>query len=382
MRHVSTPHLDPLIQQIHGSGKRLVLSVTGGGSGAIATLLSVPGASASVLEAIVPYAPAALEQWLGGAEDQACSEAAARAMAMASFERARALADGEVHALVGVGATASLATTRSKLGPHRVHVAWQSAVMTAAVSCQLIKGRRSRADEEQIATQLVLDAVAEACGVESATGAAPTDEEPIERREKLAPNEWSELLLGERKMVEIQTDRNEPKQTDGVLLFPGAFHPFHAGHEQMADVAARRCGGPVTFELSIVNVDKRPLDFLEMDDRLSGLAGRRVWLTRAATFAEKAALAPGAQFVVGVDTIERIGNPRYYHDASGRRDAAIAAIAGHGCRFLVFGRQQGGRFRTLADLRLPPALGGLCEEVPESEFRADISSTELRSGST
>ena len=66
----------------------MVIAVTGGGSGAISSLLEVPGASASVLEAIVPYAATALADWLGGTPDHYCSERTARAMAMAAFERA------------------------------------------------------------------------------------------------------------------------------------------------------------------------------------------------------------------------------------------------------------------------------------------------------
>src|SRR5205823_7907670 len=82
-----------LIEQIHKSGRQLVLAVTGGGSGAISALLQVPGASASVLEAIVPYAATALADWLGGRPDQYCSERTARAMAMAAVERARQLSN-------------------------------------------------------------------------------------------------------------------------------------------------------------------------------------------------------------------------------------------------------------------------------------------------
>ena len=44
-----------LIEQIHASGKQFVVAITGGGSGAISALLEVPGGSASVLEAVVPY---------------------------------------------------------------------------------------------------------------------------------------------------------------------------------------------------------------------------------------------------------------------------------------------------------------------------------------
>ena len=46
-----------LIQQLHESPHQLVLAVTGGGSLAISGLLTRPGASATVLEAVVPYSP-------------------------------------------------------------------------------------------------------------------------------------------------------------------------------------------------------------------------------------------------------------------------------------------------------------------------------------
>ena len=36
----------------------------------------------------------------------------------------------------------------------------------------------------------------------------------------------------------------------------------------MAEIASERLGAPTTFELSIANVDKPPLDFIELDDRL------------------------------------------------------------------------------------------------------------------
>jgi hypothetical protein len=40
----------------------------------------------------------------------------------------------------------------------------------------------------------------------------------------------------------------------------------------------------------------------------------------------------------------------------------------------------GDRFRTLESLGLPASLARLCDGIPESEFRADVSSTQLRNG--
>jgi nicotinamide mononucleotide (NMN) deamidase PncC len=375
-----------LIERVHASGKQLMLSITGGGSRAIASLLEVPGASATVIGAVVPYAAAALESWLGGPVDHFCSERTARAMAMTAFEFARKFSDADPHSLRGIGATASLATIRPKRGTHRVYVAWQSAHRTAALSCELDKGKRTRLEEEAIAEQLILTAVFEACEIEEASLLEPAVAPRVRRREHIAPQSWTELLLGTTTSVMISAE--PPAATAAAqiwksgdtpaVVFPGAFNPFHAGHERMAQIAAARYDAPVTFELSIANVDKPPLDFIELADRLKRLAGRPVLLTRAATFVEKANVAPGCVFVVGVDTLARIGETRYYGGDPEARDAAIASIADQGCRFLVFGRIMDDRFVGLSNLDVPAGLRELCEEVPEAMFRADISSTELR----
>jgi nicotinamide mononucleotide (NMN) deamidase PncC len=374
----------PLVEQIHASGRQLVIAATGGGSVAISALLQIPGASASVLEAVVPYASTALSAWLGGPPDHYCSERTARAMAMAAFERARRLSDSDPHMLRGIGATASLATARPKRGTHRAHVAWQSAGATVVSSCTF-GSERSRADEEQLAAEMILDSVAEACGV-----GRPALSEPIGnsllRREQLAPVEWTELLLGQRKYVAVdeqgsaaRLDQGEWDTSSVRVLLPGAFNPLHSAHRRMAEIAAERYGSPVAFELSITNVDKPALDFIEIADRLSQFQGHSVLLSRAATFVEKAQIAASCLFVVGVDTVVRIGDPVYYGGDASRRDAAIAEIA-RSCRFLVFGRVVGSSFRTLSDFHVPPALRALCDEVPEWEFRQDVSSTELRGG--
>jgi hypothetical protein len=294
-----------------------------------------------------------------------------------------------VHALRGVGATASLVTTAPKRGPHRIHVAWQSADTTVALSCELAKGQRRRAEEEAIACQLILSAVCDACGVDGTALIEPAVAATVQRREQVAPKVWSELLLGSRTMVTvparpIASSDTSPAQSDRTnkpaVVFPGAFNPLHAGHQRMAEIASERLGAPTTFELSIANVDKPTLDFIEVADRLQGLFGNAVLLTSAPTFYGKAQLVPGCVFVVGVDTLCRIADPCYYGDETAHRDAAIAGIAQQGCRFLVFGRVDNGSFLSLNDLNLPPALRELCEDVPESVFRADVSSTELRSG--
>jgi hypothetical protein len=79
-----------------------------------------------------------------------------------------------------------------------------------------------------------------------------------------------------------------------------------------------------------------------------------------------------------VDTIVRIADPIYYAGEITRRDAAIAEMKALGCGFLVFGRALNGEFKPLSSVEIPGLLREMCEEVSESEFSADVSSTALR----
>ncbi len=364
-----------LISALHATPHRGVLAITGGGSGAIERLLTTPGGSATVLEAIVPYSERALADWLGGEPLRACDEATARAMAMRSLDRAQELdPSADPAELVGVGCTASLATTRTKRGEHRAHVAVQTLDQTLVVTLRFEKGKRSRADEEIAVSHTVVAAMAEVAGVHqlNLTKTPPGIDATVRR--VLPPSEWIELRRGERSHLTVDT-RAEPVST--VCLLPGSFNPLHRGHLEMASFAEELTSRPVVFELSITNVDKPPLDYSEIEDRLEGLLGKATLLTNAPTFLRKAELVPGAIFAVGADTMQRIGQGRYYASPA-ERDKAIKRLAELECRFLVFGRESEQGFEALEDLHLPASLQSLCDAVPESRFRVDVSSTELR----
>ena len=63
---------------------------------------------------------------------------------------------------------------------------------------------------------------------------------------------------------------------------------------------------------------------------------------------------------------------------------ALAQMMAAGARFLVAGRlvsdtnDERGVFKTLADVDIPAGFRPMFSEIPEAEFRRDISSTELR----
>src|SRR6185369_8956411 len=160
-----------LIGRIHASPRKCVFAVTGGGPSAIAQLLSVPGGSRTVLEAVIPYSPESLAQWLGRAPEHFCSEETALAMAAVACQRAKSLCarSGETASeVLGVSCTAALVSDRPKKGDHRSFVAVQSADQTWSDSLVLEKGARDREAEESLVGQLVLAALARAAGITDA----------------------------------------------------------------------------------------------------------------------------------------------------------------------------------------------------------------------
>ena len=331
--------------------------MTGGGSLFLSEMLTTPGASRTVLDIRVPYAETALHQLLGKLSAGACSDATARALAMSAFMHARALSD---QAVFGLGCTASLATDREKKGAHRAHLALQTQSTTYSVQLNFSADRQT---EETLLCDALWDLSAVLLGEPSSAAVRTT----------VAPTDWQDLVIG--KQTAIAT-----AQHDAKLLISGSFNPPHAGHQQIINIAEARTGLVAALELSIGNVDKPPLDYQEIGARLRDIAStfnRPAWLTRMPTFVEKARRFPGATFAVGVDTIVRIAEGRYYANSEDR-DAALDFLAEQGTRFMVFGRAMDGEFRTLSTLTLPRTLAELCIEVSEDEFRADVSSTDLR----
>src|SRR3984885_4757295 len=153
-----------LISAIQGSGRKAVLAITGGGSGAISELLRVPGGSRLLIEAQVPYDTEALATFLGFAPAQASSADTAIAMARTARSRAARLVPADTD-LVGLGATAALVSDRPRRGEHRFHIAFANASGVAHCTGVMAKGRRDRGAEEDLVSRAIVLWLARACGV-------------------------------------------------------------------------------------------------------------------------------------------------------------------------------------------------------------------------
>jgi nicotinamide mononucleotide (NMN) deamidase PncC len=346
--------------RLHDTPWQGVFYLAGGGTSLVGEMLSTPGASRTVMDVRIPYASTAMTELLGAAPEQACSEATARAMAMSAFQKAQQL--GAVQPF-GFACTASLATDRTKKGEHRAHAAIQTPTDTYTAFWTF---DGNRAEEEEALSEALwakLGRVLNIPGVEGAAVITHTAGKPA----------WQSLILG-NTLAEVTTDH------DGRLLLPGAFNPLHEGHREMMAVAEEMTGLIGAYELSVANVDKPFLDYREIERRLVQF-DRAVWLTRLPTFIEKARRFPDATFIVGLDTLVRIAEPRYYGGEL-MRDEALKELAEFGASYVVFGRLLSGRFQVLDDLieALPESLAERAVGVPAERFNSPLSSTDLRRG--
>ncbi|GAB4828873.1 hypothetical protein Ancab_018533 [Ancistrocladus abbreviatus] len=378
--------LRALIEAIHSSPTQAVVYLSGGASQVIGWLTSVPGASNTVLEAIVPYSTMSLIQLLGKIPTQFASQQTAEEMALVAYNRALKLARPGVP-VVGVGFAGSLATTRPKLGEHRFHLSTRTADRLWLSTVTLSKGVRTRVEEEVVSSQFLLKALASACKVPASFSPALNESEvPIESEKQFNEDEELAQLLNGQICFKLYDFSSEvhTSNAERKIMLPGSFNPLHDGHLKLLDVASSICrNGYPCFEISAVNADKPPLTISQIKERVKQFekVGKRVIISNQPLFYKKAELFPGSAFVIGADTAVRLINPKYYDGNYERMIEILLGCKNTGCTFLVGGRNVDGVFKVLEDIDIPEVLKDIFISIPAEKFRMDLSSSEIRKAS-
>lgn len=396
------------IQRIHATPHKAVLVITGGGAGAINELLQYGGGSATVLEATVPYDQHAFDRYVKGHPDKYCSPEAARDLAMAAYQRGIQFDDTayENDHVIGLGATCSLMKNEQEREgrEHHVHIGIQTRQVTQTLWYKIDGLFASRSEEEYFASNAIIDALSHfSLGTELGEYLTLIHGEwqhgSLKINERVEDgNAEGELalwpLLDERKkhfvefgnspvLTELQARSGLPR-----IILSGSFRPLHQGHIDMAKAGFGIYGHPVDLEICVHNVDKPTLNYGEMIQRVDGIKQQAgdwlgsTLLTNAATFVEKAEMFPTAKFLVGFDTLKRIGMEKYYYNRHHMLDC-FRRIKELGCVFLVFHRmttQEG-----VVNVTDAKDFAELPQELQEISFIQQtvptaISSTEIRNG--
>ena len=331
------------IRSIHEGPYKLVFVSSGGGTKAISDLLKVPGASQTILESYIPYSRTSMDEYLKIQPSYYCGLQTTINMAVTAFDRAKKLApECDPKYLLGVAVTATLSTTYEKLGTHRFF-------------------------EEKVVSECLKRLIGIVSGLDLKL---PELAQELSYEVVSAKQEWHDL---ESRHIDYVTKSGSPTK----LIFPGTFQPFHEGHLSIQKIAEDKTGELATFEISICNVEKTLLSYYEIEKTLGQFKAEKNWvLTNAPTFVEKAAIFKESTFVMGMDTLIRLFDPKFYENDQVMRSRLNVFIENN-IRFLIFGRQVGSQFMTLNDFLIPKEFKDRFIGITEKEFREDVSSSAI-----
>lgn len=372
--------LESTLQQIHTSPHMLVMNFAGAGVNALAWLHSIGGSSRTILEACDRYVPKSLIETVGFQPIRFTSKKVSLALANAAYKRAKYLAEKETP-ILGVGATATIATDRKKRGKHRCQVAIKDVLGASHYGLTLKKGARNRYEEERMVSHIIIKAITEACGVYAYDNIVLVNGERLEHNFIANPklSRWKNednklLIINKSGKLEI-ADKKE-----NIIVLSGSFNPLHSGHKRLKELVEKQTNKEVYFELALQNVDKNAIDLKEARKRAMQFLGYApLILSKSSLFSEKAKLFPNSKFIVGADTAKRLVEAKYYNNDKKLLNTALKELEGLGSSFLVAGRSHKERFQTLDDINIAKEFRHLFMEIPENQFHEDISSTQIRS---
>ncbi|KAJ8548266.1 hypothetical protein K7X08_030735 [Anisodus acutangulus] len=206
---------------------------------ALGWLMSVPGASNTVIESVVTYSRMSMIQLLGKVPAQAASSQTVEEMTLLAYNRALKLSKPGSPVL-GVGFTGALASARPKRGDHRFHLSTRTSDRLWSSTVTLTKGLRTREQEDAVSSQYLIK--------QDSRNFVPElteSEVPDEYEKQFDEDEELEQLLNGILCFKMYPFSSDTSDGERKIILSGSFNPLHDGHLKLLEIAIRKDGHSV-----------------------------------------------------------------------------------------------------------------------------------------
>jgi len=371
-----------LLESLTSTKVRIALVCTGAGAGIQGHLWNIPGISSVLVESAFPYAPEATDEYLGFTPESYASVETAVDLATEAYYRA--YKPGGAPA-IGIGLTASVASTYAHKGEHRAFAAYlrDDACMLSSIILKKGQGKEQRILDGEACDIFVANVILEATG--HLWGNLKFKPNTVQYIDHVEGTQLAKKRFFKRPYFSAEGKRLEdlPPGDDYLnhgAIFPGAFDPPHEGHFGIENSFVNFTGGPVAFAIEEDCPHKGKLSLATLVQRAKMLSGKnRLFTSGLPLYLDKARRYPGVGIIIGADALIRMLDCKW----GPTLDDLVTGFRETNTTFYVAGRVLGnhgdtflGKLVTLEDVRNP---GLSCIPL---RGQWDISSSEIRARTT
>jgi hypothetical protein len=302
------------------AGHHIYVVASGAGTTIQDRLWMIPGASGFLVGAAFPYAMDDTDEFLGFKPDNYCSRKEALQLAMEAYMRAarHSIVAGSGKP-VGLAITASVASILGAphRGEHRVHAAVVTSDTVCHVKVTLDKGAGKdwRRSDNFVSENMAADLLSLVVSLNPVEALQHFYSDDV--FETVSESELRDIFF-EHPYFHETGRRGDDHGTTGpaCIWYPGSFNPLHDGHRALAMEA---WSADTTYMIGFDSVHKPSMTVTEAlrraaqfrKERLDGCPGNVLFTQGDPLFVDKFGARPQSTFLMGVDTFERMMDPKW-----------------------------------------------------------------------